>query len=130
MPEMGIGSGPKTAPAFDPRNPNVYVFSNEAANCAARKYTTVVDQEPVRFLSVAGNPQAIPIIWHLQTPGYSFAKMLDPSGSGEIYGCGANGNTAHCTNKGQNPGVWKYTISITAVDGCNPPDFDPYISND
>jgi hypothetical protein len=36
-----------------------------------------------------------------------------------------------CTNRNQNAGEWKYTLRVTADDGCgNPDDLDPVIAND
>jgi len=126
-------------PGLDPKNPNVFVVTNGATACADKRAVIVVDQEPIYFF-MRGHSQAFPITWHLQTRGYSFAQqanIADPTpyeksyATGEITNCRAGGQSMTCTNKNQNSGYWKYTLSIRADDGCgNPPDLDPLIGND
>jgi hypothetical protein len=125
-----------TAQGFDPKNPKVFVVTNNAA-CPGRKAAIIVDQEPIYFFRQGGQP--ITIKWHLQTRGYSFVPQLraaDPmplgkSPPGEINDCRAGGQNMTCTNQNQNYGTWKYTLRIVADDGCgNPEDLDPTIGND
>jgi hypothetical protein len=122
---------------FDPRNPQVFVVDNGIQTCPGKKTYIVVDQEPIYFF-IPGGAQAFPIIWNLKTTGYSFVQdnnIADPtplgsSPAGGISGCRAGGNTMQCTNNAQR-GAWKYTLRITADNGCgNPADLDPTIGND
>ena len=123
---------------FDPRNPKVYVVTNGATRCEDKRSYVVVDQEPIYFFR-RGSTQAFPIVWHLQTTGYSFVPNImipDPapragSVAGEINNCRAGTTTMQCTNNSRNRGEWKYTLSVRANDGCgSPPDLDPIIGND
>src|SRR5205814_6070770 len=83
------GSGPKAGPPVDPRNPQVYVYSNAPADCVI-----VVKPDIISFPS-SGQGNAFPIIWHVQTKGYSFAQNnnlaspapLHGSQAGVISGC-------------------------------------------
>jgi len=135
--EKSGGGGYKNL-SFDPKNPQVYVVDNGISTCPGKKTYIVVDQEPIYFFR-PGNAQAFPIIWNLKTSGYSFVQnnnIGDPpavgsSPAGEINGCRAGGNTMQCTNNSQRSGTWKYTLTITADNGCgSPPPLDPTIGND
>lgn len=135
---MALTSCALPGPRFDPRNPKVFIVDNGATKCEEKKTYIVVDQEPIYFFR-RGSAQAFPIIWHLQTPGYSFVQdnsIADPtpqksSAPGEINNCRAGGRAMQCTNNSRTWGVWKYTLRITADDKCGtPPDLDPTIAND
>ncbi|HYR34073.1 MAG TPA: hypothetical protein VEQ87_07270 [Burkholderiales bacterium] len=129
------------APPFDPKHPQVFVVVNDKnAACADKRSFIVVDQEPIYFYR-ARQPQAFPIIWQLQTDGYSFVddnNIVDPTPdpkrmgpAGEIHSCHAGKKNMQCTNKAQNSGTWKYTLRVKADDGCgSPPELDPTIAND
>jgi hypothetical protein len=126
--------------SFDPRNPKVFVVTNDAADCKDRRPAIVVDQEPIYFFLRPGG-QPFRIIWHLQTKGYSFAQRLtalaDPkpvdakSKPGEISKCQANGQNMECINQNASAGYWKYTLKVESDDkGCpSPEDLDPIIGN-
>jgi len=126
--------------SFDPRNPKVFVVTNDAPDCKDRRPAVVVDQEPIYFFLRPGGPP-FPITWHLQTSGYSFAPQLtalaDPtpvdtkSKPGEIGKCQAKGQNMECINKNESRGYWKYTLKIQADDkNCpSPEDLDPIIGN-
>jgi hypothetical protein len=127
-------------PPFDPKHPQVFVVTNNATACADKRGFVVVDQEPIYFYRSAER-QAFPIIWQLQTDGYSFVddqNIADPDPDpkrigprGEIHNCKAGKKNMQCTNEGKNSGTWKYTLRVRADDGCgSPPDLDPTIAND
>lgn len=129
---MSGGGSPKGAPP-DPRNPQVYVYSNGPTDCAI-----VVNPDVIVFPN-SGHANAFPIIWRLQTKGYSFAQNnnlaspvpLHGSPQGVINGCRSGGNAMQCTNNDTRKGIWKYTIAVVAEAGvCQPPLLDPIISND
>ena len=130
---LGCATDQTVAPAAaDSRNPQVYVVS-EGGKCAI-----VVEPNHLHFAN-SGSGQAFPIIWHLATRGYKFAQnnnLPDPApirgNPGVISGCRSGGLTMQCTNNNTGTGQWKYDIKGVTADsgGCNPPDLDPYISND
>jgi len=125
-----------STPPPDPKNPKVWVMTKQG--CEAPYI--LVAPEPL-YIYKPGNGQTVTIIWHLQTPGYSFATPaqtptpLAGSSQNEISCPSASGNNMTCIDKVANPGSWKYKIAITAdssgpCPGMSPPVLDPTISND
>lgn len=118
----------------DPKNPRVWVMTEEGG-CAAPQI--VVAPEPI-YIHRPGNAQVVAINWRLETDGYHFATLGDPAPQGnsakdEIYGCRVDGpKNAHCNDRAQTKGSWKYTLSIASDDPkkCpSPQPLDPIIVN-
>ena len=125
------------APAFEPKNPKVYVIASKDPGHKA----VVVDQDPIYFFREYG--PKIQIRWQLQTKGYRFdtklgiAEIKTVSGaSGQVHSCRVDPDskdqaTFVCTNENTASAVYKYTINVVATDGsANPRPLDPTIMND
>jgi hypothetical protein len=111
------------SPDVDPKNPQ-----------CPRKRILVVDQEPIYFFNGQGSG---PVRWQMGTNGFMFAQSSpDPtpvgsSPQGQVHTCQRQSDgTFQCTNRNNSAGAWKYKLSATASDGCQPPDdLDPTIVN-
>ena len=133
---MNVDSMAAGSPAFDNKNPKVFVREK----CQQKAAHIVVDQEPIHFFR-SDTSGSFDIVWRLMTPGYTFGKVTDPmpvgtSPKGEISGCAksTSGRTLTCSNQNSAAGTWKYTLAVVPDRdnkcGVLPGDLDPYISND